>query len=284
MRALWVVALFVGLGTNFSSGQQNSPTPSPLPDAHQDRVKVYAVGPGVTAPELLPPAPLPNPAEKCKKKQEVDGKVVLSVLVDEAGQPRNLMFLNPLGNDLDKFALQIVAADRFKPGTHDGAPVVVAQSVEVDLQSCVVEKKDDAGKKTDWLRLRSQPVQKFGTLPQPPEEAVLSSDNSARVDSGISDAVIQRIGGSVKAPVVLKTVGAEFSDAAKKAKYGGICIVSLIVDVYGRPQNVRIVRPLDFGLSEKAIEAVNKFRFKPAMKNGEPVPVKISVVIEFHLY
>jgi hypothetical protein len=50
MRALGVVALFVSLGTNFSGGQQSGSVPSPLPDAQQDRVKVYAVGPGVTAP------------------------------------------------------------------------------------------------------------------------------------------------------------------------------------------------------------------------------------------
>jgi hypothetical protein len=37
-------------------------------------------------------------------------------------------------------------------------------------------------------------------------------------------------------------------------------------------------------LSEKAIEAVNKYRFKPAMKDGMPVPVKMNVEVRFHLY
>jgi TonB family protein len=284
MRALWVVGLLVSLGTSFSGGQQSSPAPSPLPDAQPVRVKVYAGGPGVTAPELLPPSPLPNPAEKCKKKQEVDGKVVLSVLVDATGQPRNLMFLYPLGNDLDKFALQIVSADRFKPGTHDGAPVVVAQSVEVNLQACVEQKKDDADKKTYWLRLRSQPVQKLGTLPQSPEEAVLTAIDLPLDVMSNATARFYQVGGGVSAPVLLNFPPAQFSDEARRAKYQGTCRLSLVVDTKGLPQDVRVEQPLEYGLSEKAIEAVSRYRFKPAMKNGVPVPVKLKVEVDFHLY
>ena len=94
------------------------------------QVQVFAPGPDVTAPELLPfDAPL-NPPESCE--QEVDGKVKLSLLVDAAGRPRNIMFLRPLANDLDRFALQIAEADRFTPGTHSGSPVAVEVSLEVE--------------------------------------------------------------------------------------------------------------------------------------------------------
>jgi TonB family protein len=236
----------------------------------------------VTAPELLPRAPLPYPTGKCKKKE--DGKVLLYVLVDEKGQPRNLMFLHPLGTDLDKFALQIAAADRFNPGTHDGVPVVVGESLEVDMQSCVVEKKDDAGKKTPWLQLRSEPVQKFGILSQPPEEAVLTPIGLSFEDSYKAAAPYYRVGGDVSAPVLINSVDPEFTDEARRAKHGGVCIISLIVDVYGRPQHVHVVRALGMGLDQKAIEAVNHFRYKPAMKDGQPVPVMVNVEENFRIY
>jgi len=84
-----------------------------LPDTQPARVKVYAVGPGVTAPELLPLNLPPIPSSKCKNK--VNGKVVLSVLVDEKGRPRNIMFLKPLGSELDKFALRAVALTASTP-------------------------------------------------------------------------------------------------------------------------------------------------------------------------
>ena len=96
---------------------------------------------------------------------------------------------------------------------------------------------------------------------------------------------LYRIGGGVSAPVPIFQPEAEFSDEARRAKYQGVCIVSLIVDAQGNPQNVHVVRPLGMGLDEKALEAVRKYKFKPALKDGRtPVPVMISVEVNFRLY
>ena len=96
---------------------------------------------------------------------------------------------------------------------------------------------------------------------------------------------LYRVGGAVSVPVVLNDVQAEFSDEARRAKYQGVCIVSIIVDIYGNPQNPRVVRPLGMGLDEKALEAVRKYKFKPAMKDGKtPVPVMVNIEINFRLY
>jgi TonB family protein len=268
---------------SFSGGQQavTSGLP-PVPDVQPARVKVYSVGPGVTAPKLLPLNLAPISDEQYKMK--VGGKVVLSVLVDTTGQLHNIMFLKPLGTDLDRFALKIVSADRFIPGTHEGVPVVVGQSVEVDLQACVDEKKDNAGKKIYSLRLRSQPVQKLSALPQPLEDAVLTPIGLSLEDSYKGAFPYYRVGGKVSAPVVLYSPEAEFTDDARRANYSGVCIISMIVDADGMPQNVRIVKPLDHGLSEKAIEAVSRYRFKPAMKDGKPVPVMVNVEVNFRFY
>jgi TonB family protein len=79
-------------------------------------------------------------------------------------------------------------------------------------------------------------------------------------------------------------VDPEFSDEARRNKYQGIVVVSLIVDAQGNPQNPKVVRPLGMGLDEKALEAVMKYKFKPAMSNGKPVPVMINVEINFRIY
>jgi TonB family protein len=289
MRALWVVALFVVLGAGFSGGQQASPSAgSKQADAQPARVKIYSAGPGVTAPELLPVNQPPIPDEKCKKKQRVDGKVVLSLLVDETGKPRNIMFLQPVGSDLDEFALRLAIGDRFKPGTHDGAPVVVAQSAEVDMHACAEEKTDDAGKKSYWLQLRSQPVQTFGALPEPPEEAVLTTDTPTdipvRTDSKNADFKALKAEGRVTGPVILKHVVPQYSEEARRAKYQGVCLITLIVDAHGMPQNVHVTRGLGMGLDEKAVEAVRGFRFKPATKDGKPVASIATIEVNFRLY
>jgi TonB family protein len=94
-----------------------------------------------------------------------------------------------------------------------------------------------------------------------------------------------RIGGGVSAPVPIVSPEAEFSDEARRAKYQGVCLVSLIVDAQGNPQNPRVIRALGMGLDEKALEAVRRYKFKPALKDGKtPVPVMITIEVNFRLY
>jgi TonB family protein len=96
---------------------------------------------------------------------------------------------------------------------------------------------------------------------------------------------MEHVGGRVSAPIPLIQPEAEFSDEARRAKYQGVCLISLIVDAQGNPQNPRVIRTLGMGLDEKALEAVRKYKFKPAMKDGKtPVPVPITIEVNFRLY
>jgi TonB family protein len=91
-------------------------------------------------------------------------------------------------------------------------------------------------------------------------------------------------GGGVSAPQVIFAPDPEFSDDARRIKYQGICVVTLIVDAQGNPQHVRVVRPLGMGLDEKAVKAVRHYKFKPAMYHGHPVPVEVNVEVNFRIY
>lgn len=96
---------------------------------------------------------------------------------------------------------------------------------------------------------------------------------------------VYHVGGGISAPVPLNSVEAEFSDEARRAKYQGVCLIQMIVDAHGMPQDPHVIRALGMGLDEKALEAVRKYRFKPAMKDGHiPVPVMITVEVNFRLY
>jgi periplasmic protein TonB len=75
--------------------------------------------------------------------------------------------------------------------------------------------------------------------------------------------------GGVTAPIPIVAPEAEFSDEARRQKYQGICMVALIVDAHGYPQNVHVVQHLGMGLDEKAMEAIRKYRFRPATKDGK---------------
>ncbi len=96
---------------------------------------------------------------------------------------------------------------------------------------------------------------------------------------------LYHVGGNISAPVQLNDVEAEFSDEARRNKYQGVCIVQIIVDTQGNPQNPRVVRALGMGLDEQAIKAVMKYKFRPAMKDRKtPVAVMVDVEVNFHLY
>jgi periplasmic protein TonB len=90
--------------------------------------------------------------------------------------------------------------------------------------------------------------------------------------------------GGVTAPVPIFAPEAEFSDEARREKYQGTCMVALIVDAHGNPQSLRVVQHLGMGLDEKALEAIRRYRFKPAMKDGKPVAAMMTVEVDFLLF
>lgn len=92
-----------------------------------------------------------------------------------------------------------------------------------------------------------------------------------------------RIGGGVSAPVVIFKKEPEYSEEARKAKYQGTVLLAIVVDTDGTTKNIRVIRSLGMGLDEKAIEAVNQWRFRPGYKDGRAVPVQANVEVNFRL-
>ena len=90
--------------------------------------------------------------------------------------------------------------------------------------------------------------------------------------------------GGVTVPQVIYNPEPSFSDEARKAKQQGIVLLLLVVGKDGRPYGIRVRQSLGMGLDEKAIEAVNRWRFRPATLNGQPVATQIAVEVDFHLY
>jgi TonB family protein len=88
----------------------------------------------------------------------------------------------------------------------------------------------------------------------------------------------------VTVPQVIFNPEPSFSDEARKAKAQGIVLLMLVVGKDGHPYNIRVGQSLGMGLDEKAIEAVNRWRFRPATLNGQPVATQIAVQVDFHLY
>ncbi len=95
---------------------------------------------------------------------------------------------------------------------------------------------------------------------------------------------VYKVGGGISAPQAISSPDPDYTEEARRAKKQGTCVLWLIVDAAGHPRDIKVVRGLGLGLDAKALEAVRQWRFQPALKDGKPVDVQISVEVEFHLY
>jgi D-alanyl-D-alanine dipeptidase len=90
---------------------------------------------------------------------------------------------------------------------------------------------------------------------------------------------------NVKAPIRLSGSDPEFSDEAfKLRKFEGTVPLGFVVDEKGRVQDVRVLKGLGHGLDEKAMEAVQRWTFKPGMKDGHAVRTHIRAEVNFNKY
>jgi TonB family protein len=85
-------------------------------------------------------------------------------------------------------------------------------------------------------------------------------------------------------PTILYREKAKYTEEARQNKIQGTVVLQVVFNVNGVVDNVRVIRGLPDGLTEKAIEAAKKIRFNPAVKNGTPVSVRGSLEFTFNLY
>jgi TonB family protein len=75
-----------------------------------------------------------------------------------------------------------------------------------------------------------------------------------------------------------------YSPEAKKRKYEGTVVLQLVVGADGHPHNISVLRSQPYGLDEKAKEAVSQWLFEPALQAGNPMPVLVTVEVNFRFY
>lgn len=87
----------------------------------------------------------------------------------------------------------------------------------------------------------------------------------------------------VTGPTLISKVEPTYTQEARAAKIEGAVVLYIEIGPEGVPQNVRVLRGLDPGLDQNAIENVSKWRFRPGMKDGNPVAVAAQVQVNFRL-
>jgi TonB family protein len=85
-------------------------------------------------------------------------------------------------------------------------------------------------------------------------------------------------------PRLLEVANPEYTDVAKKKKIEGTVVLDIVVDKKGNVTEAKVKKGLGYGLDESAVAAVKVWLYKPAEKDGQPVPVRMEVTTEFYMH
>jgi TonB family protein len=100
--------------------------------------------------------------------------------------------------------------------------------------------------------------------------------------NGVAEPVYRKNDG-ITPPRLIYGPDPEYSDKARKRKIEGVVTLGLVVTSVGTTTDIRVLNGRGYGLDEKAIEAVRRWKFQPATKDGKPVSVGIAVEIMFRM-
>ncbi|MFA6955701.1 MAG: energy transducer TonB [Thermoanaerobaculia bacterium] len=92
-----------------------------------------------------------------------------------------------------------------------------------------------------------------------------------------------RVGGLVKAPVIIERVEIAYPKRAREVGIQGVVIVEAVIGRDGRVKSVRVLKTLPLGLEEAAVAAVKQWTFKPATLEGKPVDVLYTLAVNAKL-
>lgn len=84
--------------------------------------------------------------------------------------------------------------------------------------------------------------------------------------------------------LVISKPEALYSEAARRNQIMGTVVLRVVFSMSGEVTNIRAISPLPMGLTENAIAAARRIRFRPATKNGRPVSVYVQLEYNFNIY
>ena len=91
------------------------------------------------------------------------------------------------------------------------------------------------------------------------------------------------VGGNITEPKKISGPTPIYPEAARRARIQGVVVLECTIGKDGRVQNVKILRGLPLGLTETAVDAVNKWKFEASTLNGKPVEVLYILTVRFNL-
>lgn len=99
------------------------------------------------------------------------------------------------------------------------------------------------------------------------------------------DGPVYGVGNGVTAPIATFSPAPAYTGAAMRARLHGEVELTCVVRPEGVCSDIAVTRSLDavMGLDQEAISVVKRWRFRPGTKDGQPVPVRVRLILEFNI-
>jgi protein TonB len=91
-----------------------------------------------------------------------------------------------------------------------------------------------------------------------------------------------RVGGNIKPPTQLKRVNPVYPPIAQSARVQGVVIIEAVIGPDGNVAEAKVLRSIPL-LDSAALDAVKQWQYTPTLLNGVPVPVIMTVTVNFTL-
>ena len=114
------------------------------------------------------------------------------------------------------------------------------------------------------------------------EEVVVTGSHIRGTDAAGSSAPV-RVGGDVKPAKLLTSVPPLYPTFAKNQRVEGDVRVDAMVDVNGRVTAAKAVSGPTL-LQQAAVDALRQWKYQPATLDGKPVPMRLTVTIQFRIH
>jgi TonB family protein len=241
------------------SGEQQ-PTPSPAPAATDS-----SASPGDSTRLIISSAPKPSYPMAAANKG-VQGKVWIHLLISETGDVESADIIS--GNpDLARAAQEAMKKWKFRPYIRNGKPVKVSTKMPFDFafegQTINIATPPDSSTNASAPPAEAGPAQSGeGSSGNPPQKL--------RVSSGVAEGL------------VLHKVNPIYPFEARQAHIQGEVILQATIGKDGLIHNLKAVtgHPV---LVEAAKGAVEQWRYRPYVFNGNPVEVETTIKVVFHM-
>lgn len=91
-----------------------------------------------------------------------------------------------------------------------------------------------------------------------------------------------RVGGAIKQPTKIKDQRPVYPPIAQSARVQGVVIIEAVIGPDGHVQEAKVLRSIPL-LDAAALDAVKQWQYTPTLLNGQPVPVIMTVTVNFTL-